>query len=149
MTQHRDYAGFAAIVQSSGTGKSRMVHEQAKLVFTLPFNLRNEGYDELFVTPYPEPDNNVRQFLIGFQDDSNARNNIIVFLGKIYELAAKRLGSLLNGGRMKRQEIAECWHDYLQVEGVRSTFYQDAIDATKESLGSVCFFAHSDASSLN
>jgi hypothetical protein len=28
------------IVQSSGTGKSRAVHELAQLVFTVPFNLR-------------------------------------------------------------------------------------------------------------
>jgi hypothetical protein len=34
------YSNQISIVQSSGTGKSRMVHEQAKLVFTIPFNLR-------------------------------------------------------------------------------------------------------------
>ncbi|EGN99476.1 hypothetical protein SERLA73DRAFT_74000 [Serpula lacrymans var. lacrymans S7.3] len=129
------YSGFASIVQSSGTGKSRMVHEQAKFVFTIPFNLRNEGY-ESFVKPYPEPDNNVRQFLIGFKEVSTAKINIIVFLGKIYDLASKRLSSLLNDSRMKRQEIAERWHNYLQVEGIRSALYQDALDATKEYLHS-------------
>ena len=35
------YANFLPIVQSSGTGKSRTVDELAKLVFTLPFNLRD------------------------------------------------------------------------------------------------------------
>jgi hypothetical protein len=34
------YGNQISIIQSSGYGKSRMVHEQAKLVFTLPFNLR-------------------------------------------------------------------------------------------------------------
>ena len=34
------YSNQISIVQSSGTGKSRMVHEQANLVFTIPFNLR-------------------------------------------------------------------------------------------------------------
>lgn len=34
------YQNICAIVQSSGTGKSRMVHEQANLVFTLPINIR-------------------------------------------------------------------------------------------------------------
>lgn len=35
----------APIIQSSGTGKSRMVHEMASLAFTIPFNLdvRPEG----------------------------------------------------------------------------------------------------------
>ena len=37
------YSNQIAIVQSSGTGKSRMVHEQANLVFTIPFNLRESG----------------------------------------------------------------------------------------------------------
>jgi hypothetical protein len=36
----KPYSNQIAIVQSSGTGKSRMVHEQASLVFTIPFNLR-------------------------------------------------------------------------------------------------------------
>ena len=35
-----EYANTLEILQSSGTGKSRMVHELAKLVFTIPFNLR-------------------------------------------------------------------------------------------------------------
>ena len=39
---HHDsaYANSVAIIQSSGTGKSWMVHEQANLVFMIPFNLR-------------------------------------------------------------------------------------------------------------
>jgi hypothetical protein len=36
----KPYSNQIAIVQSSGTGKSRMVHEQANVVFTIPFNLR-------------------------------------------------------------------------------------------------------------
>ena len=35
------YDNFVAIVQSSGTGKSRMGDEAAKYIFTLPFNLRS------------------------------------------------------------------------------------------------------------
>lgn len=34
------YSHYNVILQSSGTGKSRTVDEMAKLVFTLPFNLR-------------------------------------------------------------------------------------------------------------
>lgn len=33
------YSNTTSIIQSSGTGKSRMVDEQAKLVFTIPFNV--------------------------------------------------------------------------------------------------------------
>ena len=34
------YSNIASVIQSSGTGKSRMVDEMASLIFTLPFNLR-------------------------------------------------------------------------------------------------------------
>lgn len=37
-----DSNNTVTIVQSSGTGKSRMVDEAARLVFTLPFNLRGD-----------------------------------------------------------------------------------------------------------
>lgn len=40
MKRRAAYSTTVAIVQSSGTGKSRMVDEQANLVFTLPFCLR-------------------------------------------------------------------------------------------------------------
>jgi hypothetical protein len=45
----KPYSNQIAIIQSSGTGKSRMVHEQANIVFTLPFNLRDRQDDNGFV----------------------------------------------------------------------------------------------------
>lgn len=36
------YGNTASIIQSSGTGKSRLVYEYAALVFTISFNLRAE-----------------------------------------------------------------------------------------------------------
>lgn len=38
-----DFNNTVMIVQSSGTGKSRMVDEAARLVFTIPFNLQSEN----------------------------------------------------------------------------------------------------------
>ena len=37
------YANFVPIVQSSGMGKSRLVDETAKLIFTIPFCFRTES----------------------------------------------------------------------------------------------------------
>ena len=37
------YANFVPIIQSSGMGKSRLVDETAKLIFTIPFCLRSES----------------------------------------------------------------------------------------------------------
>jgi hypothetical protein len=62
------YSNQIAIVQSSGTGKSRMVHEQANLVFTIPFNLRESGDSK---GAYPCP---VDLFI------SDAENQILPFL---------------------------------------------------------------------
>lgn len=39
-TREEHYSNSAAVIQSSGAGKSRMVDEQAELVFTIPLNLR-------------------------------------------------------------------------------------------------------------
>jgi len=40
------YANMMTIIQSSGTGKSRLVDKLAEAVFTLPFNLRDPKEDE-------------------------------------------------------------------------------------------------------
>ena len=42
MDRSKLYSNTVAIVQSSGTGKSRMVDELARYVFAIPFNLRDE-----------------------------------------------------------------------------------------------------------
>jgi len=43
MSRDKPYSNSVTILQSSGTGKSRMVHELSDLVFTLPFNLRPDS----------------------------------------------------------------------------------------------------------
>jgi hypothetical protein len=43
MSREKPYSTSVTILQSSGTGKSRMVHELSDLVFTLPFNLRPDS----------------------------------------------------------------------------------------------------------
>ena len=52
MKRNTPYSNSVTILQSSGTGKSRMVHELSELVFTLPFNLRlhaeSKGYSLLW-----------------------------------------------------------------------------------------------------
>lgn len=42
LDQKHRYLNHVSIIQSSGTGKSRMVDEVAKRVFTIPINLRHE-----------------------------------------------------------------------------------------------------------
>jgi hypothetical protein len=51
-TESRDgaYMNMIAIVQSSGTGKSRLVHELAKKIFTIPLNLRNPKHGKYSIS---------------------------------------------------------------------------------------------------
>jgi hypothetical protein len=44
-TDKGGYSTIGAIIQSSGYGKSRMVDQVARQVFTLPFNLRDPAED--------------------------------------------------------------------------------------------------------
>ena len=41
LPRSREYPNCLPVIQSSGYGKSRMMDEMAKLVFTIPFNIRN------------------------------------------------------------------------------------------------------------
>ncbi|KAJ3882527.1 hypothetical protein F5051DRAFT_500426 [Lentinula edodes] len=55
------YGNVAAIVQSSGFGKSRTVDEIAKQVFTIPMNVRNPSATSFGA--YPPPDLELHEFL--------------------------------------------------------------------------------------
>lgn len=74
------YSGYLPIIQSSGMGKSRLVHQLAQSVFTIPFNLRNRdettfGIFILLVScyeiligcagfAYPFPDDDIRDLFL-------------------------------------------------------------------------------------
>ncbi|KAM6492513.1 hypothetical protein JOM56_012237, partial [Amanita muscaria] len=59
------YKNILAVIQSSGHGKTRMLDEHAKIVFTFPFVIRNpkETTDD---SAYPHPDQSVHEFIITF-----------------------------------------------------------------------------------
>lgn len=75
-----------AVVQSSGMGKSRMIHEASALVFTIPINIRGakevkgELYDKtlswsLAYRPlaYPPPDEAVINYFDGYANKTDKR----------------------------------------------------------------------------
>ncbi len=43
------YINVVTIVQSSGTGKSRLLYETAADIFTIPLNLRNSRGEHIFI----------------------------------------------------------------------------------------------------
>ncbi|KAJ8462310.1 hypothetical protein ONZ51_g10986 [Trametes cubensis] len=57
----KPYHNILPIVQSSGAGKSRLAHEVASLIFTLPLNVPRRLRQKSSV--YPEPDQKVVEYL--------------------------------------------------------------------------------------
>jgi ATP-dependent nuclease, subunit B len=135
------YANYLPIIQSSGTGKSRTVHELARLVFTIPFNLRaaseasgtlshfivliisfydNTGY------AFPVPDPSIRDYLTrkrflaegGFFVDpkyDDIRAAYLVFIIELFKVIRAKLIQ-----NMKRQstteDLAAAWREHLEPD---------------------------------
>ncbi|KAF8653247.1 hypothetical protein AX14_008313, partial [Amanita brunnescens Koide BX004] len=126
------YAKQVAIIQSSGTGKSRMVHELSKLIFTIPFNLRLG--DESGEFAFPRPDNAIRDYL-------NGENMTEKEYGRFFHAVFKTIGSVLEEKEAKikkiwtgagnvdpRQRFATWWADHLSTAGTRDGIYKRILD---------------------
>ena len=145
------YTNSVAIIQSSGTGKSRMVHEQANLVFTIPFNLRhptdNRGEVDFMSVlrlslilsihldlglPFPPPDMLVSHFFTRppGRDVKAIQKHYVLFLLCMFQLVQAELKSLYPGavGAIDRVALAKDWRKHLEQPGVRNHLYQTAIE---------------------
>ncbi|KAF8882369.1 hypothetical protein CPB84DRAFT_1851243 [Gymnopilus junonius] len=108
------YSNQIAIVQSSGTGKSRMVHEQAKIVFTIPFNLRESIEDKAWPSHLPT------------RMSAPTSSELLLFTKVNGELDAARVSIRSKSA----EELAKLWANRLQ--NIRTNLYRAAIvDATK------------------
>ncbi|KAH7334543.1 hypothetical protein B0J17DRAFT_631300 [Rhizoctonia solani] len=79
------YNRSISIIQSSGMGKSRLVNESAKEVFTIPANLREELPDG--VKTYPPPDEELRWY---FESHEGKGDNLLQ-ADKVVEAARKEI----------------------------------------------------------
>ncbi|KAH8094593.1 hypothetical protein DFH11DRAFT_1753067, partial [Phellopilus nigrolimitatus] len=114
----RSYANSLAIVQSSGTGKSRTVHELGKMVFTIPFNLRADqdqvGY------AYPFPDREIRNYLCDAPKMlEEARLYFMQFLYNLFSAVLKEVKKLESSFKQAKTygHVAERWSTYLEKGG--------------------------------
>ncbi|KAF8871491.1 hypothetical protein CPB84DRAFT_1854946 [Gymnopilus junonius] len=126
------YSNQIAIVQSSGTGKSRMVHEQAKIVFTIPFNLRESIEDKGLA--FPPPDEDVRAYLVGAAVSNGShvlKAKYLKFFASLFTKVNGELDAARVSIRSKSaEELAKLWANRLQ--NIRTNLYRAAIvDATK------------------
>ncbi|KAF8592712.1 hypothetical protein K439DRAFT_1656117 [Ramaria rubella] len=135
MTRSKPYSNSVAVIQSSGTGKSRMVHEQSKLVFTIPFNLRgNEDDKDL---PFPPADTVVRNHLVETAPKKlflDLQVYYLVFLRCLFQEGKKELEENLykakNVAATKDapQALALTWHEHLET-GARKHLYQKVVES--------------------
>ncbi|CCL99239.1 uncharacterized protein FIBRA_01254 [Fibroporia radiculosa] len=127
------YANHLPIIQSSGTGKSRMVDELARLIFTIPFNVR-ESVDKGF--PFPHSDSAVRNFLVDtkFKTWEGCRDAYHVFFEKLFDQVYDWLDR--NWGDTHFQtsrDFASTWREQLATEAtggkhMRGILYDTVID---------------------
>ncbi|KAK0474636.1 hypothetical protein IW261DRAFT_1341523 [Armillaria novae-zelandiae] len=114
------HGSIGAMIQSSGTGKSRTMHEIARLVFTIPINIRNTSSDDIGA-PYLEPDTSVREYLIP-NGKVQLRKRYHCFLRATFELVEEEFSGLCleNEDRSAR---ALHWREHLSSGNVHKTLY--------------------------
>ena len=138
------YSNQITIVQGIGTGKSHLVHEQANLVFTIPFNLREKDDDRGFPPcfqslrrsdtktdlAFPIPDNAVRDYLMSVSEDLPTK--YLTFLGSVFRLINCELDFCQEDWKQipTAAGLAKWWSSHL--EDIRSKLYKEAIDSTAE-----------------
>ncbi|KAK2463741.1 hypothetical protein APHAL10511_004234 [Amanita phalloides] len=110
------YARYLEIVQSSGTGKSRMIEELSKAHLVIPVNLR--GSDD---TGYPPPDKSAHVYLSGTTEQQEARVHAVAFLRAVFKEASKLITELrepLPKGTDCHDQIVDSFSKYMS-EGMR------------------------------
>ncbi|KAH8113007.1 hypothetical protein DFH11DRAFT_356438 [Phellopilus nigrolimitatus] len=123
----RSNANSLFIVQSTGTGKSRTVHEHSKLVFTIPFNLTADEEKKGF--PYPFPDNAIREhFHNAPRAFLPARLYFLKFLFDLFSAVLEEVETLKDWLKPAKTygDVADAWSFYLEEKG-RNNLYRRVV----------------------
>ncbi|KAL6303725.1 hypothetical protein BKA93DRAFT_786438 [Sparassis latifolia] len=138
------YANYVPIIQSSGTGKSRVVDQLASLVFTVPFNVREENVESGH--PFPHPDDAIRAHLLDVCSNSPKESEwfkldvvaaYVKFFEQLFIVVREHLDQRMPHYRKKyksSRELAAAWREYLnpqqdsvEVNGQREVLYSDVV----------------------
>ncbi|KAF8514270.1 hypothetical protein JB92DRAFT_2830038 [Gautieria morchelliformis] len=78
-----NYSNHVALIQSSGCGKSRMLHEASQLIPTviMNFGASDEGF--------PKSDGQVREYLVGAKTNQQCENRVASFLTSLFRELSK------------------------------------------------------------
>ncbi|KAL4079270.1 hypothetical protein J3A83DRAFT_4368016 [Scleroderma citrinum] len=132
MKRHAEYDSSVAIIQSSGAGKSRMVDEQAKLVFTIPFNLRDP--EERFTGAYPLEDTEVRSYLCSTSKVKSVPHGTAraaLFFGHLFSEVTSEVKRVFRAleAKLSPGVLARRWRTHLSQKFMRSQLYTRVIEA--------------------
>ncbi|KAI0773647.1 hypothetical protein C8Q74DRAFT_1438109 [Fomes fomentarius] len=103
-----------SIVQSSGSGKSRMVDEVAKHIFTIPFNIREAA--ETKAGAWPPPDNSTRDWLLSqthVGEEGRLSRRYLCFFRAVFEQTTEFVRELVQLHEIQQGSFASCWGKYL------------------------------------
>ncbi|PBK63925.1 hypothetical protein ARMSODRAFT_1007454 [Armillaria solidipes] len=109
------YGYIGAMIQSSGTGKSRTMYEIAARVFTIPINIRKDSGG----APYPDPDAELRDCLIFPGLDPQFQ--YLCFLCVLFQKVREVLKILV--GDEPGEDTALRWRSYLDEPIHRELLY--------------------------
>ncbi|KAH9886471.1 hypothetical protein C8Q73DRAFT_281501 [Cubamyces lactineus] len=108
------YMGHAAVIQSSGSGKSRLVHEVAGEIFTIPFNIRDPK-EHMKNGAYPPTDTAVHNLLMEWASKYSGlalQSRFHGFLQVVFEEITKELRGML-ASRSGDTKLPLEWREYL------------------------------------
>ncbi|KAM6494873.1 hypothetical protein JOM56_009496 [Amanita muscaria] len=129
MNEKRDsklYANFVPIVQSSGMGKSRLVDETAKLIFTVPFCFRSE------LDGYPEADEAPSKFFLLRTEETfnDMFDRSLLFLENLFSIVNREVQKL----PIEADSLPLQWYKYLIQDGNRLRIYKEVVDTTEKGI---------------
>ncbi|GJE94145.1 hypothetical protein PsYK624_103130 [Phanerochaete sordida] len=110
------YPNVLSVIQSSGTGKSRMAHELAGKIVTIPLNVHHSVEGEGFI--YPPPDQAVSRYLtftsINRINEARVELRHRLFIYNVVAVAAEYLHAMhSNKIYMDHEALANDWRQYL------------------------------------
>ncbi|KAH9902801.1 hypothetical protein C8Q73DRAFT_671822 [Cubamyces lactineus] len=104
------YKNILPIIQSSGTGKSRLAHEVAKFFVTIPMNIRPAGD----FTAYPYPDREARRVMHAAKR-KNTHGLLLAFWTEVFRITAEYIAEFSSGTVFTDEtELAVAWRRYLE-----------------------------------
>ncbi|KAI0806797.1 hypothetical protein C8Q74DRAFT_1341823 [Fomes fomentarius] len=124
----RTHLNCTSIIQSSGSGKSRLVDEVAKHIFTIPFNIREE--DDMNDGAWPPPDQSIRDWFLelskNVHEELQLSRRYLCFFHAVFEETTKAIHAL-QPHDTQEGSFALWWHNHL-VADVRDQLYARVVE---------------------